>query len=84
MSVLMQCGHTASGTTSNGDPSCIICTGLTSLAEMVADVQPSVEGRTARCGNCKGTTKSSFSLPFFSYRPNSDTDGYYCGCRGWE
>lgn len=83
MSVLMQCGHVASGTNSKGDPSCISCTGLTPLADMVAQDQPSLEGRIATCEYCRKEAPSSFKLPFFSYNEKY-TDKYYCGCYGWE
>lgn len=27
---------------------------------------------------------SSTDLPFFSHRPDSAHDAYYCGCYGWD
>lgn len=81
--MMMQCGHSANGTTSNGDPCCVICFGFTDKAELVAE-QPDLTGRIALCSPCKKPVPSSDKLPFFNYRPTVDTDSYYCGCRGWE
>jgi hypothetical protein len=82
--MIMQCGHSANGTTSSGDPACVICVGFDEGATKVALNQPNLEGRTAKCSSCKTTTQSKATLAFFSHRPSYETDGYYCGCRGWE
>lgn len=75
---MMKCGHTA--LTTKG---CPICIGLVAGAEEVADELPDLTGRKARC-ECGGTRDSDISLPFFTHRPDCDTDSYYCGCRGWD
>ena len=41
-------------------------------------------GRIAKCDMCSNTQKSSENLAFFKYKPNSNTDSYYCGCWGWN
>lgn len=94
--VLMKCGCRAQGYTGKaGDrkPICIIhdCT-------EVADEQPDLTGRKARCsyygcgvkygnrkdGKCHSEVDSSIGLPFFEYRPDAEYDKYYCGCWGWD
>lgn len=82
MSTLMQCGHTANATSSDGRPVCAICIGRTPLAEEINPTKPSLEGRIARCDTCGSTTDSKYTLPFFSMGERADR--YYCGCRGWE
>lgn len=81
--MLMKCGHAANATKSDGSPCCIICTGLTADADIVAE-QPNFHDRVAKCADCKTVVGSKTTLPFFEYRPMCDTDRYYCGCRGWE
>lgn len=80
----MKCGHSANATNGKGEPSCVICTGITPLAEIVDDDIPSLEGRVAKCPYCKDTVESSYNLAFFAYNKNSNVDSYYCGCRGWD
>jgi len=90
--ILMQCGHTAQGTVSvKGGPSvpcCVTCHGindeLTRKSITPMEQLPDLTGRKARCPDCKRTTDSSLDLAFFEYRPDYDTDMYYCGCRGWD
>lgn len=80
---LMTCGHFANahrtfqdGTPSR--PSCVIC-----LCDEVAD-SPSLEGRVAKCSYCQKSEPTTTRLAFLEYRPDHDTDRYYCGCRGWD
>lgn len=82
--VMMKCGHAANAVTADGKPCCAICAGFTPDAEIIADTAPDLTGRKARCGYCGKLTDSKISLPFFEYRPDMDTDSYYCGCRGWD
>ena len=81
---LMKCGHTAQGKDRFGNPVCAICVGLMTEAREVDPSPPDISGRMARCPDCHTEVKSDFSLPFFSHRPNSLKDAYYCGCRGWD
>lgn len=84
-SVLMRCGHAANAVDhATGKPVCAICIGLTPDAEIVAEKQPDLKGRKARCVYCKREVDSSTSLAFFEYRPNESSDRYYCGCLGWD
>ncbi len=92
--VLMACGHVAQGVNGNGDPVCVVCFGIREGATIVAE-KPSLEGRRAYCSYATGRdgespkvhsegVPSSWDLPFFSYRPERETDTYYCGCWGWD
>ena len=81
---MMACGHAANALTTDGHPSCAICVGIHLGATVVADEKPSLEGRTASCSYCRDTVPSKWGLPFFSYRADSSTDLFYCGCRGWD
>ena len=94
MGVLMECGHTAQGTDSEGNPVCVICFGIDEGATKVAE-KPDLTGRKAICTACKSEESivdSDFDLPFFELREkaigkikgNEDKDRYYCGCRGWD
>ena len=81
---LMACGHAANARRVLEDgtriPCCAICGCST-----VAPEKPDLTGRKAVC--CYGRHKpvdSSFSLPFFEYRPDKEDDQYYCGCYGWN
>lgn len=78
MRQMMKCGHIANATC-NGKPYCVIC----DCDETVTGM-PVLEGRMASCSHCGKVVPSSEDLPFFSYRPNCNTDSYYCGCYGWE
>lgn len=91
MLYLMKCGHVAQAIDSNGKPCCAICAGIKEEAFIVAkeiDVTKNpaegLEGRKAKCPYCGETTDSRWNLPFFQYKPNSDTDDYYDGCFGWD
>lgn len=81
--ILMKCGHIAQSTL-NGNPVCVICYGLTPDAEIVAETEPDLTGRKATCAYCGKKVNSNKNLPFFEYRPDRDTDSYYCGCGGWD
>lgn len=93
MGVLMKCGHVSQAVDQKtGKPVCAICIGLDPGAEVPEDEVPDLEGRFAVCcysrgrngKPCKNRVPSSFSLAFFEYRPNEETDLYYCGCWGWD
>lgn len=49
----------------------------------VAEQQPNLEGREARC-YCYKIVKSDINLPFFHYLPEYTYDEYYCGHDGWN
>lgn len=40
--------------------------------------------RMASCPYCRAVRPSSPALASFESRPDRLTDGFYCGCRGWE
>lgn len=81
---LMQCGHVAQGTTEDGKPVCVICFGIDPKATEVAEELPDLTGRKARCPYCRKTRDSSFDLPFFDYKKDSEEDEFYDGCLGWD
>ena len=83
MKVMMKCGHAANAKTADGRPCCAICAGLTDEA-YEAVPPPPLEGRKAVCSACGKKTDSRLELPFFEYRPDKETDMYYCGCFGWD
>lgn len=77
---LMTCGHVANAVdAATHEPCCVIC----NCHEIMQD-KPDLTNRVAKCSTCGHITKSDFSLPFFEYRPNLQTDTYYCGCYGWD
>ncbi len=84
MKPLMKCGH-AANVTSNGKPACAIC-----FCTEIAEKQPNLEGRKAKCcycgkiANSNGEGSGYKELPFFEYKPNEEYDSYYCGCKGWD
>ena len=45
-------------------------------------------GRRNECDDCSGTCTherdSSVNSAFFSYKPDSEFDTFYCGCFGWD
>lgn len=82
--VLMKCGHTNTGITSEGKIVCASCYGIAEGADEVAEVQPDLTGRKAKCVYCKTVKDSSLDLPFFRYLPEEDKDKFYCGCYGWD
>lgn len=61
---MMKCGHVANGETSDGKPCCVICQCFD-----IADEQPILRNRKAKCSCCGKETKSNFKLPFFEFRP---------------
>lgn len=75
---LMKCGHSANAT-SNDKPICVICG-----CDELADFQPNLTGRKAKCSYCKKEADSNVNLPFFEYKPDKEYDEYYCGCYGWD
>jgi len=81
--VMMKCGHTATAVDEKGNPVCASCFGIVPEAIEIAEM-PSLEGRKAECCQCDNVTDSRIGLPFFSYRPDKETDLYYCGCWGWD
>ena len=81
--VLMKCGHTSQSEV-DGNPVCVICFGITPKAIEIEENLPNLEGREAKCSFCGKTVKSSLDLAFFEHRPDDETDGYYCGCIGWD
>lgn len=76
---IMKCGHSASGTTIEGKPYCVICN-----CGETAESKPDLTKRQAKCYYCGKVTRSDYSLPFFESKPDKDYDEYYCGCEGWE
>lgn len=79
---LMKCGHTAQGNMFDDGrevPVCVICD-----CKQVAEDNPSLEGRIAKCSDCNNTEPSKFTLPFFKHQPEQANDRYYCGCYGWD
>ena len=86
MEKMMKCGHSATSNTQEGEPCCLVC--YPREESMIEDPSINEEllaGREATC--CYGMhkiVKSSPNLPFFSYRPKSKYDEYYCGCYGWD
>lgn len=92
---MMKCGHAATGTNGDGNPSCVSCAGLDPGASEVDESPPSLVGRAAQCPYCKRLGPSTTDLPFFEYLgPGSrhykckngpkEFDEFYCGCRGWD
>ncbi len=82
--MLMKCGCAAQGTDRNGDPVCVVHFGL-DIGATEKVKTPHLTGRKARCsyGN-HGITASDLRLAFFEYKPDQETDRYYCGCWGWD
>lgn len=64
---LLECGHAANATNSDGAPACAICIGIHPGAETVARVQIDLTGRQARCCDLS-IVPSRFDLAFFEYR----------------
>lgn len=82
MGTMMICGHASQAVDQEGNPVCIICDGA--KARTVDPNPPSLEGRMAKCDQCRHTAPSSTDLPFFDYMPERSRDRFYCGCRGWD
>ncbi len=80
---MMKCGHAANATTADNKPVCVICIGIVAGADQIEEKPPDLNNRFAEC-ECKNKRKSSLELAFFEYRPNKETDSFYCGCRGWD
>lgn len=82
----MKCGHVANATTKvNGVEihCCVICAPNKNAYEINTDI-PDLTGRRAKCSYCEKSTTSSFDLPFFEHKPDSEFDEYYDGCFGWD
>ena len=75
---IMKCGHYANAE-KDGKPYCVICS-----CDEIADYQPILTNRKAKCKYCGEIKDSNFNLPFFEFRPAQEYDSYYCGCRGWN
>lgn len=84
---IMKCGHTANShykdKAGKWKPCCVICYGICEGATEIAEEQPDLTGRKARC-YCGKVVDSNTNLAFFQYRPDEEYDEYYCGCDGWE
>lgn len=76
---IMKCGHIANAETPDGKPACAICGCFD-----IADEQPILRNRKARCSYCGKEVDSNFNLPFFEFKPAEEYDSYYCGCGGWN
>jgi hypothetical protein len=83
MKPMMKCGHAANATT-EGKPCCVICAGIVPGAYEIAEAQPDLSGRKAKCCYCSSLADSSSDLAFFAHTPDKATDNYYCGCLGWN
>lgn len=80
---MMECGHAANATNAKtGKPSCVICIGIHSGAEKIAEQGPDLTGRMAHCAyGCGNEKPSSTSLPFFEYLgPESSQAREVCKC----
>jgi hypothetical protein len=77
---LMACGHSANSTR-DGQPACVICC-PNADAYKVAEVQPDLTGRLAKCWACQREVPSRLELPFFEWLDGDAVDRWYCGCRG--
>lgn len=82
MSVLMKCGCRANGKM-DGKPCCAIHVGLHPGATEISEKQIDLSGRQAKC-SCGQLRDSNIDLAFFEYRPERNTDIYYCGHAGWD
>ena len=83
MTQIMACGCAAQGTKTVAEQD--VACGVVHNCTFTADVQPDLTGRKAVC-NYRGhrPTDSRFTLAYFAYRPDQETDEYYCGCYGWD
>lgn len=83
MNPMMKCGHAANATSKrDGEvdlPCCAIC-----VCFVVAEKQPDLTGRQARCSCFRKEPSDPQKLAFFEHRPESEFDSYYCGCNGWD
>ena len=80
---LMKCGHVAMALDSNNKPVCPMCIDIVDGADEVDENQPDLTGRQAMC-ECGCIVQSSYKLPFFFHKPESEYDEYYCRCMGWD
>jgi hypothetical protein len=83
MSQIMACGCAAQGTKTVGDQDVACC--VVHNCDIAADVQPDLTDRKAVCTySGHRPIDSRFNLAYFVYRPDQETDQYYCGCYGWD
>lgn len=88
---IMKCGHPDNTKLELPDgtkiPACAIC-GCTDIKKEITELTEGLEDRMAVCNQHKNgkptPIPSRWDLPFFEYRPECDTDTYYCGCWGWD
>lgn len=82
---MMKCGHAAQARNQHNKLVCGVCIGIDPGATVIDDTPPDLKNREAVCvyGGHKNVPSSS-DLPFFEHRPHRETDGYYCGCFGWD
>jgi len=65
-----------------GEPDITICTNCAYKAFTGAI---DLTGRWAKCGyHCGAERPSAWGLAFFEYKPERDSDNFYCGCMGWN
>ena len=84
MKYLMSCGHVSNALNGDGNPCCVICSCHDVKTELPDTPTAGLEGRHATCAYCNKEVDSRWTLPFFEYRPDKETDEYYCGCMGWD
>jgi hypothetical protein len=91
MTMMMECGHSANATKSDGNPACAICAPSEASYKVVE--APDLTGRMARCHyapkggtrkKCQQEVPSETTLAFFGHRPGEEKDSFYCGCYGWN
>lgn len=74
--IMMKCGHTAQGYMGGDLPVCVICwPSPDSIA--LAEKQPLLEDRQAKCASCGSVVPSSYGLAFFRYRGASSHDALH-------
>ena len=84
MKAMMECGHTANASNSNGDPVCVICIGSDPGAVIVARNLPDLSNRQAKC-MCDKIVPSELGLAFFEYLgPDSPRSHEQCKCGYYE
>lgn len=76
---IMACGHAANALTSDGHPICVICSGMTPTASIVAENQPDLSARMALC-ECGASMPSDSDLAFFEYRGDKRVTGTCSRC----
>ena len=74
---ILQCGHMS---LSDSDPYCAIRYDTEYNDCMFRESEPDLTLRVAQCVSCNTKTRSNLHLNMFEYRPDQETDLYYCGC----